>query len=325
MVAMRVARDLVPGISHAYTEVDLERRRSTGVMEPLDSVPSPDLIEVMDTYVFQHPVISAFAESHGTGAQMISDFLSPHDYQRLEIYGDFYRFLDTEDQLAIQLSTSSNRVVGLVANRDRRGFSERDRTLFDLIRPHLIQSYQTAQILTMFEELADAGDQQAVWLTPAGRVAHATRGAQALFDTYWGPRRVAGAGLPEPLIEWLKYQRSRDWADAVRTLQPLQVYGLEGRLTIRLVIGSMSGTYLLLLNEYRSMLPNNAFAALGLSPRQTEVVRWVVEGKSSAEIGELLGVKSRTVEKHLEHIFERLDVTSRAGLVARALQSLGER
>jgi hypothetical protein len=35
-------------------------------------------------------------------------------------------------------------------------------------------------------------------------------------------------------------------------------------------------------------------------------------------------MKSRTVEKHLENIFVRLDVTSRAALVARALQSLDD-
>ena len=226
--------------------------------------------------------------------------------------------------MAIQLRTASSRVVGLVVNRDRRTFSERERALFTLLRPHLIQSYQNAMALSVLDAVAGANGQQALWLTADGRVAHATRGVQALFDAYFGSGRLPGTELPEGLVEWLAYLRRRDEREDARPLQPFRVSRPEGNLTVRFLVGPVGGTDLLLLNEQRTILPANAFAELGLSPRQTEVVRRVVEGKSSAEIGELLGMKSRTVEKHLEHIFERLDVTSRASLVARALQSLGD-
>jgi len=322
--AMQVARVLIPGISYSYTEVDLEQRRSVGVMDPLDSAPAPDLIAVMNTYVFQHPLIATFAQSHDAGAQMISDFINARDYHRMELYADFYRLLDTDDQMAIQLRTAPNRIVGLVVNRDRRTFNERERTLFTLLHPHLIQSYQNAMAYSVLDDVADSGGQQAIWLASDGRMIHATRGVAPLFDRYFGSRRVLATGLPESLFKWLRCQQARAGSDDLRPLQPLHADGPEGRLSVRLVIGSLGGTILLLLHEQRAIRPDRAFAALGLSPRRTEVVRWVVEGKSSAEIGELLGVKSRTVEKHLEYIFEQLDVTSRAALVARALQSLRE-
>ena len=57
-----------------------------------------------------------------------------------------------------------------------------------------------------------------------------------------------------------------------------------------------------------------------LSPRETDVVRLVVEGSSNDEIGARLGISSRTVESHLRRLFERIGVASRTELAARALR-----
>jgi len=59
--------------------------------------------------------------------------------------------------------------------------------------------------------------------------------------------------------------------------------------------------------------------ALRLSPRELEVVRLVVEGRSNDEIGATLGIGVKTVETHLHRLFTRFDVRSRTELAARAL------
>jgi DNA-binding CsgD family transcriptional regulator len=55
-----------------------------------------------------------------------------------------------------------------------------------------------------------------------------------------------------------------------------------------------------------------------LSRRESEVLHWVCNGKTNPEIGLILGCSARTVQKHMEHIFQKLDVTSRtaAGMEA---------
>lgn len=58
----------------------------------------------------------------------------------------------------------------------------------------------------------------------------------------------------------------------------------------------------------------------GLSVREAEVVRLVVDGRSNDEVGARLGIGVRTVETHLRRIFERLGIASRTELVARALR-----
>lgn len=52
-------------------------------------------------------------------------------------------------------------------------------------------------------------------------------------------------------------------------------------------------------------------AALGLTPREREVMQWLSEGKRDREIAIILGLSSRTVEKHVCHIFEKLNVETR--------------
>lgn len=58
-----------------------------------------------------------------------------------------------------------------------------------------------------------------------------------------------------------------------------------------------------------------------LSPREREVALAIAQGLKSAEIAKQLHISTRTVNTHLEHIYERLGLRTRtalAGLVARA-------
>ncbi|MDB5847998.1 MAG: DNA-binding response regulator, partial [Rhodoferax sp.] len=53
-----------------------------------------------------------------------------------------------------------------------------------------------------------------------------------------------------------------------------------------------------------------------LTPRETEVLSWLAKGKTNRDIAEILGMSPRTVNKHLEHIFEKLGVETRSAATA---------
>jgi DNA-binding NarL/FixJ family response regulator len=57
-----------------------------------------------------------------------------------------------------------------------------------------------------------------------------------------------------------------------------------------------------------------------VSPRELDVVRLVVEGRSNDEVGAALGIGAKTVETHLRRLFERFGVASRTELAAKALR-----
>lgn len=52
-----------------------------------------------------------------------------------------------------------------------------------------------------------------------------------------------------------------------------------------------------------------------LTPRERSVIRHVIDGKSSRETSELLGISVRTVENHRTRILEKLHVDSTVDLV----------
>jgi two-component system, NarL family, response regulator DegU len=57
-----------------------------------------------------------------------------------------------------------------------------------------------------------------------------------------------------------------------------------------------------------------------LTPRELDVLKWVVKGKTNQEIGLELGISQKTVEKHLESVFAKLKVTSRVEAAVLAVQ-----
>ena len=49
----------------------------------------------------------------------------------------------------------------------------------------------------------------------------------------------------------------------------------------------------------------------------------MAKGKTNRDVGDILGLSPRTVNKHLEHVFEKLGVETRAAATALASRELG--
>ncbi|NTJ43114.1 response regulator transcription factor [Agrobacterium larrymoorei] len=61
-----------------------------------------------------------------------------------------------------------------------------------------------------------------------------------------------------------------------------------------------------------------------LTTRESEVLIWIAKGKSNRDIGEILGLSARTVNKHLEQIYVKLGVENRASAAVKAAHVLHE-
>jgi DNA-binding CsgD family transcriptional regulator len=64
-----------------------------------------------------------------------------------------------------------------------------------------------------------------------------------------------------------------------------------------------------------------AFASLQLTPRESEVLLWISRGKSNRDIAVILGTKTGTICKHVEHIFGKLNVENRTTAAVIALET----
>jgi two-component system response regulator DegU len=68
------------------------------------------------------------------------------------------------------------------------------------------------------------------------------------------------------------------------------------------------------------MNEDNPAKQKGLTPREVQVLKMVVSGKTNQEIGLELGISEKTVEKHLEGVFSKLGVASRVEAAVHALR-----
>jgi LuxR family quorum sensing-dependent transcriptional regulator len=57
-----------------------------------------------------------------------------------------------------------------------------------------------------------------------------------------------------------------------------------------------------------------------LTPRESEVLRWVANGKSAWEVGEILHITKRTVDEHVQTAVRKLNAANRTHAVALALR-----
>jgi DNA-binding NarL/FixJ family response regulator len=62
--------------------------------------------------------------------------------------------------------------------------------------------------------------------------------------------------------------------------------------------------------------------ALGLTPREAEVLLWVSQGKTNADISLILDTAESTVKKHMEHVLSKLGVDNRSAATGLALEKL---
>ena len=61
----------------------------------------------------------------------------------------------------------------------------------------------------------------------------------------------------------------------------------------------------------------------GLTDRESELLYWLARGKSNREMAIIFSISARTVDKHLQHVFDKMDVENRHAAVVQALQAIG--
>jgi DNA-binding CsgD family transcriptional regulator len=134
-----------------------------------------------------------------------------------------------------------------------------------------------------------------------GDVAHATPGAFECLARYVAIPDTDEPILPPALAKWAQEKDGLS--------EPIILPGDSSRLVVRRV--NQSGRVLLLLSEESELPDPAALARYQLTPRETEVLRWLAEGKSNPEIATILGLTAGTVKLHVERILTKLGVENR--------------
>ncbi|WP_210547339.1 response regulator transcription factor [Rhodoferax sp. PAMC 29310] len=156
-------------------------------------------------------------------------------------------------------------------------------------------------------------DGKLMWQTPLAR---------DLLLRYYGTQ---APHMPEPVVLWLRRHVSR--AEVMVEPPRLSIEAGPKRLTFRLhqQIGDSEGggDWLIIMQEVSDESVIEAIAlSFKLTPKEAEVLYWVIKGKINRDIGDILGSSPMTVKKHLERVFAKLGVETRTAAASMAMSRI---
>ncbi|MDT7952065.1 MAG: response regulator transcription factor [Acetobacteraceae bacterium] len=151
-----------------------------------------------------------------------------------------------------------------------------------------------------------------------------TRSGHVLWSTPQATRllqfEAAETAMPQSVVTWLQ--------DCIRAGAPATektlLLDLSPTRRVRItLLGEVSQNEILLrltpsVTE-EALLTGN----LNITSREAEVLLWLSRGKTNRDIAAILELSPRTVNKHLEQIFTKLQVDNRASATAVAVRILG--
>lgn len=165
---------------------------------------------------------------------------------------------------------------------------------------------RNARAARLAREAVDLGGVGVLVVDARGRVAWRSPQAGRWIGSFFGDDGEKAC------VAWLQ-----DAADVVRSAS-------DGSSLVAHRLGEVAlgeTMWLLRLRAVGEAAPSR-LATAALTPRETEVLSWIAKGKTNRDVAEILGLSPRTVNKHLEHVFEKLGVETRAAAAALASREL---
>lgn len=169
-----------------------------------------------------------------------------------------------------------------------------------------------------------------------GRCVWQTALARQLMAEYFSGGHFERGRLPPEVLVWLHREALRRRAGAepagltvlppVKPDAPVAALSSRGAKRLSFTLHAVDpdalgeGQWLIVMREADdAALMDGLVHSFKLTAREAEVLYWVVKGKTNADIGDILGSSPRTVQKHLEHVFEKLGVETRTAAAALAM------
>ena len=165
----------------------------------------------------------------------------------------------------------------------------------------------------------DAAGRALLAVAPGGAVLWTTPRAAALLQESFPTVDCDGPKALYQLDAWL--QKARLQASPHPAV--FSLLGLGNPLIFSFVTSIGPDEYLLTVKrEYKVDNRQVLRSSFTLTAREAEVLLWIASGKSNRDIGEILGLSPRTVNKHLEQVYAKLGVENRTAAAALALNAI---
>lgn len=196
------------------------------------------------------------------------------------------------------------------------------------IRPPEVLARVEAQLsqarnIKRAESALNNGPYSALAITAAGKITWLPSAASRWLCEFLQAPTLSddlkpGSSLPGQILTWFKTQLGMPETIGHTTFESIRG-GFH--FSVKLTHCYNMDEYLLLMEKHSSHWNLDSVKnSLGLTLREAEILMWISRGKTNKEMGLILNSSPRTVNKHLEHIFEKLGVATRAAAVSIAMQ-----
>jgi DNA-binding response OmpR family regulator/DNA-binding CsgD family transcriptional regulator len=155
----------------------------------------------------------------------------------------------------------------------------------------------------------------------AGHVLWSTPQAARLLAAMFADFGNTDFRLPDELRAWLARAETGDG----KISPTIQSFGAAGNRRVEIVsMGRIADREILIrLSEIESRSDELRLKEhFSLTAREAQVLLWISRGKSNRDIGDILSLSPRTVNKHLEQIFIKMGVENRTAAAVLSAQAL---
>ncbi|MGZ5570082.1 MAG: response regulator transcription factor [Usitatibacter sp.] len=290
--------------------------------------------EVARLHAAEHPFVAHCRVSRSARASRLGDLAPREEFLRSGLYSNLYRFLGIEHQLLMLVAGPDARWRALVLNRRSPEFSEEERAAFESLWPHITLAQRNLRRglrskMPVVSDTAPGETSGVIVIRSSGAVTLCTERARVWLAEYFDAVFVArGVTLPAPLLQWAQKRIEDEGGGKGLRVVRRDAFTLSRGghcLVADLIVDHGKDLHLMRLEKVALNAPAASLEALGLTPREAEVLSWVAQGKTNREVGMILGSSARTVQKHLEHVFEKIGVESRTAAILKAWQAGRER
>ncbi len=181
---------------------------------------------------------------------------------------------------------------------------------------HLANARQTRNAQTVL----DSARRHIIACDPKGKIKWATPEASLLLKSSAEPATQDNLYLPQKMIAWLENYKTNGHTPS----QDLELLIRDGLKLLATFIGqSDKDEFLFRLIEINDEKDQAILTHhFDLTQREAEVLLWVAHGKSNKDIGEILDISPRTINKHLQLIFTKLGTENRTAAAMQAMRAL---
>jgi DNA-binding CsgD family transcriptional regulator len=259
---------------------------------------------VIQRHLPEHPALRAYrCSGRKVCAMRTSDFISQQKLDETPLFRDAYRHVGARHQICLFFESREIGSASLLFGRNGSEYTdEQVQTVRDLSGHFLIALRRLSRIESLEHALRspETVSFQAIlngsrWYysqasgQTSERVAHAFGTAREIFMV---PLRLMRQITKDKAQQPIQDQQGNEWMATSRMM---------GRV-LHLILEP---------SPHQAVL--TAFPTL--TRREKETAQWISEGKTNSEISQLMGISSKTVDKHVEHLFRKVGVQTRAALV----------